>query len=84
MGDKKEPGECTNTAHSIDADKVMFAGQDTARKYWWEYNSKELRYVARYTYDDKADNRISRKTRGLTKDKPLFAFPMAVGSTWAY
>lgn len=74
----------TNTVHSVEADKIMSAGQDTARKYWWEYNPEELRYVARYTYDDKADNKIGRKTRDLTKDKTLFAFPMAVGSIWAY
>ncbi len=84
VGDKKEPGEYTNTVYSVEADKVMFAGQDTACKYWWEYNPIKLRYVALCTNDDKADKRISRKTRGLTKDKLLFAFPMAVGSIWAY
>lgn len=84
VGDKKEPADYSQTVHSVEAAKVMILGQDTQRKFWWEYNPQEARYVARYSYSDKAGNNIGNKTRDTTKDTAMLVLPIEVGKKWVY
>lgn len=83
IGDKREPVWFTNTVTAVDDKQAVVAGEhSTEGKFWWLYDTKASKFLARFRFDEAAADKRGAKTEDRSESDSLMQFPMQVGKKY--